>query len=348
MKKTALIILFALATFTLCGCYDSKDIDEMVYVVAIGVDEAEDENTKFTLQLALPLNISGGVETSFDTEQGSAPLNNISISESDIYTAIDKINMNISKEINISHCKLIVFSKAAAEGGLERYKSILTDDKNLRPNTYIAVCDGDASEYLSAVSSPHELNPARYYDLMFEKGHSAYSSAVYLKNLYSPSQLTAPLVSSSDDNTKKSGTALFKDLKMTATLSPDETLYFKMLNGSFTNANIRFPDGQMLSVHQSKAPKVKLNIKNKSAYITLNLYGQKSSGGNKSANILSDNAKKYIANSCGNIIKISLAENTDILGLENYAHKFFLTQQALDDYDFSSQYKNYNIEVSVK
>ena len=120
MKKkfAILIFLFLAPSIILTGCYDSREVDNMAYVTAIGVDKGTNENLKFTLQFAVPLNISGGIETGEKSEGGKSPLDNMTIEADTLYSAIDYANNSISKQVNVAHCKLLVFSDELAKEGL--------------------------------------------------------------------------------------------------------------------------------------------------------------------------------------------------------------------------------------
>lgn len=51
MKTIAIfvILIFCLSSFT--GCYDAAGIEEMAYVIAIGIDKGETNNLKLSLQI---------------------------------------------------------------------------------------------------------------------------------------------------------------------------------------------------------------------------------------------------------------------------------------------------------
>ena len=61
MKKFK-IILIILPIFLLCGCYGKNELDDLAYVIAIGVDKLSGDNNKevlATYQVALPVKLIG-------------------------------------------------------------------------------------------------------------------------------------------------------------------------------------------------------------------------------------------------------------------------------------------------
>ena len=77
MKNTILILLIYVISLTLSSCYDSTEVDDLVYVIAIGIDSTENEEFEFTFQSAVPLNISSGIETSFSSSVVSLTLRDL-------------------------------------------------------------------------------------------------------------------------------------------------------------------------------------------------------------------------------------------------------------------------------
>ena len=52
--KTILILALIFPMLIMSGCIDNIEVDEMVYVVAMGIDEGTNENLRITLLMAVP------------------------------------------------------------------------------------------------------------------------------------------------------------------------------------------------------------------------------------------------------------------------------------------------------
>ena len=171
MRK-ALILLPVFFCLFIAGCYDSTEIDDLAYVVAIGIDKGTDDATLVTFQYAVPLNISGGADSSGG--EGS-PLSSVTFETNTVHLAADMANDKMAKITDLSHIKLIVFSEDIAKEGLSAYRTDLREALDIRPDTCLAVCKGKAKNCLSAVSTPLELNPSRYYEDYISNAESVYS-----------------------------------------------------------------------------------------------------------------------------------------------------------------------------
>ncbi len=57
--KVSLYTLIIILLFsTLTGCYNSKELDDLAYVIGIAIDKGEEKNFMFTLQIAVPVKIA--------------------------------------------------------------------------------------------------------------------------------------------------------------------------------------------------------------------------------------------------------------------------------------------------
>ena len=58
MKFFKLLIILVLS-FLITGCYDRKELDDLAYAIALGIDKGDEKNLDITYQIAIPLKISG-------------------------------------------------------------------------------------------------------------------------------------------------------------------------------------------------------------------------------------------------------------------------------------------------
>ncbi|MGI6669258.1 MAG: hypothetical protein ACOX4M_07655 [Acetivibrionales bacterium] len=58
--RYTLVLVLLLNLFLLTGCFDQREIDELAYPMAIGLDVGEANELRMTLQLAVPISIGGG------------------------------------------------------------------------------------------------------------------------------------------------------------------------------------------------------------------------------------------------------------------------------------------------
>lgn len=102
-------VILIVVSFTISGFYTKRDINDMAYVVAIGIDVGEHNDLKVSFQLSIPSKNSsdGDSSSSSDTVIDS-------IESSSVESAISLANGFISKKLNLSHCKVLVISEEVA------------------------------------------------------------------------------------------------------------------------------------------------------------------------------------------------------------------------------------------
>lgn len=165
--------LLILITPLLFGCYDYQEPDEISYIVAVGVDEGtSDKLYSFTIQFARPSQITGGSK-----EEGGSGKNTtdiVNVEASSLYTAINLANHVVSKKLTLSHAKLIVFSDSVCKKGISPLIDSLGRSSDIRPSVYMCVSSGKAFDYLQAVKPTIEINPVKYYQLIYENESSSF------------------------------------------------------------------------------------------------------------------------------------------------------------------------------
>ena len=161
MKNLYLVIISILCLTMLTGCTESKELHEHAYVIAIGIDKSENQEDRIrvTFEFVIPI--------AFNAESNSQVSSITTVESTSLHSAISLANTYISKELNLSHNKVLVFSEEIAYEGLEKYVSTISNDKNYRTNMYIAISKCSAEEYIKNTKPELEKNPAKFYELLF-------------------------------------------------------------------------------------------------------------------------------------------------------------------------------------
>lgn len=154
-----LVILFI--PFIFSGCYDKSELDNLAYVIGIGADVDEGENLKITYQIAIPVKIAGE-----NSETGKDTFTTYTVSAPSLYVGNSIVNALTSKEVNLSHIKLIIYSEELARSDLAGHINSLISNASIRPKTSVAICKGTAEDFFKNVAPVLESSPARYYDLI--------------------------------------------------------------------------------------------------------------------------------------------------------------------------------------
>ena len=184
MKKLiSIIILIFFTVPILSGCYDYKEPNDIAYIVAIGIDEGSHEGVyNFSLQFARPSQISGG--SSEEGGSGKETIGMVTVEAPSIYSALNMANHTISKTFTLSHTKIIVLSDKISKKGIVSLTDSLGRSSDIRPYVFMCVSNGDAKKYLKSVDPVVEINPVKYYRLMFENPNSSFFPKTTANEVY--------------------------------------------------------------------------------------------------------------------------------------------------------------------
>ena len=180
LKWFVIIITIIIFLYAFSSSYYSQNIDHLDYVIALGIDKIPDsDNLSVTFEFA---NL-GSFSENASSEQ-TEPIINTIIAPT-IPNAMTIMNAYIGKQLNLSHCKVIAFSKEFAETGILDEISFLTHDIQIRPTTNVVVTDCNAVDYLKHSTSSLEQVLTKYYDIFpTSSEYTGYTSNIPLGKFY--------------------------------------------------------------------------------------------------------------------------------------------------------------------
>lgn len=307
-KYIALILILSIATFSLSGCYNEKNIDHLAYVVALGLDVSSTNNLKLTFQLSTSNEDSSNGGSS--SQSDSSVINTIECSSID--SGINLLNSYLSKKINLAHCKVLVFSEEFASKGISEEIYTLMNDIEVRPDCNIIISRCSAEYFLNNSKPVLEKLSARYYEIAPSSyEYTGYTDDVTLSNFFATlndsfSECTAILGgvnidteknynSSLSNNEKDSsykanqtpitggtnienmGIAVFSDDKLIGELNGIESICHLILTNKMETCKISIPDPFdndniiYLGLYSKKKTKSKVSLVNGSPYIENNI-----------------------------------------------------------------------------
>ena len=377
------IIVFMLA-FT--PSYTSLNIDNLAYVVAIGIDVGESEKLNVTFQFTTG---------SFGGESGSSeksPLILNSVEASSIDSAVNLMNSYMARELNLSHCKIIVFSEELATKGISNEIYTLANNSQIRPSSNIIISKSGAKEYIENATPVLENLVTKYYEIFPNSNkYTGYVYNVTLGNFFNqlvchtcePFAILGGVNNSSSNNqvsniseikstnttfsgqrgSENLGVAVFKEDFLVGELSALETLCLSIIRGDvnsflITITNPENKDEQIdIMMYPSGHKKIKVNIINGSPYITYDskftgrIYSMKKDAKYLENSVLeqiSEEANRYLEEVLTQYLyKTSTVFKADINTFGKYCLSNFLTTKDFEKYDWRNSYVNSTFKVSI-
>jgi len=254
MRRFISVLLLCACLLTLSGCSEYDQIENLAYVVILGMDLTE--NGEFLLSAVIP-KISGsrGGDSSGGSESSSQLV--YSASGSDFADALSMLRWAVPRRLELSQIELIVVSEDLASDNrfIEAAPAMI---HNLYGAARLAICSGKASDFVAAEKpqigsqTQSELTamfedythsgyiPDATFADFFYKTASFYSDPIAIYAEPSRNAQTASVVipdnpgasaSDSQQANRYLGAAVFRNGKFVGRLSGKELLCCRLLRG---------------------------------------------------------------------------------------------------------------------
>lgn len=171
------VFIFA---YAFSASYNSQNIDRLDYVIAIGVDKSPNDNN---LQVSFEFTDLGTFSES-NSLGSSNPIIDTVMAPS-ISGAINLMNAYAGKQVNLSHCKVVIFSEDVAKDGILEEVTYLMNDPQIRPTTNVIISTEKAKDYIENSTSSLEEILTKYYDIFPSSAeYTGYTSNILLSKFY--------------------------------------------------------------------------------------------------------------------------------------------------------------------
>ncbi|HWI61132.1 MAG TPA: Ger(x)C family spore germination protein [Symbiobacteriaceae bacterium] len=224
----------------LTGCWSRKELQELNFVTAIGLDwNEETEQIDLTIQIVRLLFVPRPGEKTGGTPE-ERPYHFLHASGRTTAEALNRAQQSQSRRLYFSHLQVVVFGKEMAEHGVSDPMNLFWRHTEVRPYIDVAVARGRARELLAGQSPQGDvtgrwivelLEQARAHGYtrsvpmleamyaMTEPGLAPYMPVLHLTSTGSPDPATA-----ADIPTQEAvGVAVFDRDRMVGFLKPEES-----------------------------------------------------------------------------------------------------------------------------
>lgn len=258
-KKIPLGILCLVCCLLLSGCYDSREVEETAYLTAIGIDRGEDSTYQYTFQISNPLKTGSSEQSSqvppeMSQQEENQGVAHLTAEEENIYPALSGLRSRLGKEPDLSHLKVIIFSKELAKDGIYQDVLTLANLPKLRLDANLCLADS-ANKFLTGVRPTLEESTPRYYRLMFQQQYSPYAPTCTLKDTisYISNPAKDPVLPISSNDCLE-GLGIFQGDALVLEGDAYQAGLYRMLSGTATNLTIT--SGTSVFALSSKAPPI--------------------------------------------------------------------------------------------
>lgn len=185
-KLLILLLVLVLISFFITNFSSIYTIDDYAYAIAMGLDKSTDDlDLLLTLQIAIPSGSSNSSSGSSSSSSQSSSSIVSTVKCKNIDDGINKINDYLGEKINLSYCKVIVFSEDVAKNGIGNYICTATNNIELRPSCDIIISKCKAQDYIQNSKPLLESLSSKYYKaLSSSQNDTGFTKTVSLMSFY--------------------------------------------------------------------------------------------------------------------------------------------------------------------
>ncbi len=269
-KIISALLIVVLLCLTSFGVNSIHTIDNLAYVISVGFDITERGKLELSFQISVPSEESNSSSSSSGSSQSSSSIVT-SVECNTFESGINLVNSYLSKKVNLSHCRAVIFSEEISAKGIGEYLYTLINNVEVRPTCNIIVSKCNAKYFLENSKPLLEQLSSKYYDISSSSEKSTgYTSNITLQDFYSnfsdtfsesyailggintggsesgsndsdDSYVASETPINEDTNIETLGLAAFKGDKLVGELNGIESVAHLTLTNKLRNATITVP-----------------------------------------------------------------------------------------------------------
>ncbi len=291
--------MIILTILPLTGCWDRRELEDLGFVLVLGLDQGPSGTLLVTFAVAKPALLGGGGEKGGGG--GNKPYLILPVVAPSVSTAMNVANSAAARRLTLIHTNAVVIGQSLAESGLDPYLSEVVRFREMRETAGLFVCRGTARDLLDAWEPGLEMNPAKATQgamatyqytgfvpraMIFpsiveyvapsqdmvavlvalrEKGSgealSSPQGGSYREGDYIAGDVPRPV---GENNLEAHGLAVFSGGRMVGTLTGDEATIYNMIKGTFASGFFSIPDptdpSKKISIDLRRARPPKIHV----------------------------------------------------------------------------------------
>lgn len=157
--KVTLSFILILSLCLLAGCWDKKELTDIAFVAAIGIDKGEDGQYVGTFQIVNPSNVAGGLQGGSGQEGSTVTV--YQVTGKNMVDVSRRAANEISRGLFYSHANLVVVGEELAkEQGIDAILDGLDRDDRFRDTSKVVIARGTTASELMQITTPIDKIPA--------------------------------------------------------------------------------------------------------------------------------------------------------------------------------------------
>jgi len=262
-----------LCIISLCGCWNSHELDTMGIVMGVALDKAEGTGgVQLTAQLVRPAELGsttsgnpGGGGGGGGSSGGTESFWNVKSTGNTVFSAIRDITNQCSRKLFFPHNEVLIFGKSLAQEGVQKYIDFFERDPETRNGVWVLVAKDSGEDVLNTKAKLEKIPAAKIAEMVQLQAKvtsqvSAVTLSDFITRLMSKTAApVAPMIEVTGEGEEKSvlitGTAVFKEDKLVGTLDKKEGRGLFWVLGEVKSGIIEVedPDGDLVALEIIRA-----------------------------------------------------------------------------------------------
>ncbi|QSO46617.1 Ger(x)C family spore germination protein [Alicyclobacillus mengziensis] len=239
--------MYSFLVFGTAGCWSSRELNESALVAGAGFDR-RDGKYQLTIQILQPGKLTpstrGQSERAVYVSQDTGKT---------IFEAIRTFPHQTTRKLYWSHCQVFIVGREIAEESVTKTLNWFYRNQELRPLSYVAMSEGEASEIL--MTKTH-LNPIPAYDIASDIKTLSDTSQAPTVTLKDFMKMTANPIGTAYmpvlNKMRIVGTAVFLHDRLAGELNWDESRGLLSLNGLVNSGKILVPSSTTVRTERTE------------------------------------------------------------------------------------------------
>ncbi|HHV79932.1 MAG TPA: Ger(x)C family spore germination protein [Firmicutes bacterium] len=256
IKKTAVVLMLAVLSSLLGGCWSRKEISELAIVLGVGVDLLPNDQIRLSVQIAQPGAFYGGGGArggGMQTASWAVSAEGKTIDEAARYLA-----MRVPREIYWGHSMILVIGEKMAREGIGLIGDFFNREKEPRETMWLLVAEGEARDvlecgsilektsaqaaaFLTRMKTGFAVELREFAEMLASKGVQPVATRVIVKEQGAVPCAAQEGVATAYRQVEVSGLAIFKEDRLVGWLDDYETRGFLWLKGETFKGIITVP-----------------------------------------------------------------------------------------------------------
>ncbi|MCR4401875.1 MAG: Ger(x)C family spore germination protein [Firmicutes bacterium] len=169
VRASLLLSILVVMALSSSGCWDRTEVDDVAFIMAIGLDDAPDDQVYATFHIAVPRAVAGAGGVGGGSGGGGAGQQSSLITTlmgRSVLSLLNLLSTHVDRRPSFVHGKMVVVGEKLAKRGIAPYIGEILRFRETRRTMFLAVVRGTAKEFIEKNRPVLEQNPAKNLELL--------------------------------------------------------------------------------------------------------------------------------------------------------------------------------------